>query len=384
MASKSKNLATTPTAPDSRNELIASLGEELEGFYKQLQGRLKSQYDLENWKKRRSQMALKRLGLQPTSIPEESPEKADDKVFETSDIATEPVENVDQEAQLVEITEESEKVTEKAVEEKQIEENLETEPKDNEAKSPEVSPQLEIKEKDSKQETKVVKKRLEFDFENVAPNQKTPQSSERDDKEKEVLKLEEVQEDYFDGNLLGTATKDPDSDFLTMILPLKTELQKLNADSLIVILSGMRFFDFMNMIKKLLFFQNRFFLERVCQVVNEPLGEGWKISNVTDLVNLDYQTDASLLKNVIFKSHHGVCSNLNLSIGTEWPMSLIIKRESVTLIEKATLLLLEIELVKWKLGELYKDLLTSKKGTFYTHFLFNILRNDYDKKCFPP
>ena len=241
---------------------------------------------------------------------------------------------------------------------------METNLKDFNDKSPEVCLDLETKDKDSKHETKVVKKRLEFDFENVPPIQKTPQSSEKDDKEEEIFKLEEVQEDYFDGNLLGTATKDPDSDFLTMILPLKTELQKLNADSLIVILSGMRFFDFMNMIKKLLFFQNRFFLERVCQVVNEPLGEGWKISNVTDLVvNLDYQTDASLLKNVIFKSHHGVCSNLNLSIGTEWPMSLIIKKESVTLIEKATLLLLEIELVKWKLGELYKDLLTSKKGT---------------------
>ena len=43
---------------------------------------------------------------------------------------------------------------------------------------------------------------------------------------------------------------------------------------------------------------------------------------------------------------------------------LVIKNETVQLIEKATTLLLEIELVKWKLGELYKDLLTSKKGMY--------------------
>ena len=81
------------------------------------------------------------------------------------------------------------------------------------------------------------------------------------------------------------------------------------------------------------------------------------------MVHLDYyQIDPELLKNVIFKAHHGICSNMTLSVGTEWPMNLIIKKESVNLIEKASSLLLEIELVKWKLGELYKNLLTSKKG----------------------
>ena len=95
-------------------------------------------------------------------------------------------------------------------------------------------------------------------------------------------------------------------------------------------------------------------------LVNEPIGTSY---NVTDLVHLDYyQIDPELLKNVIFKAHHGICSNMTLSIGTEWPMNLVIKKESVNLIEKASSLLLEIELVKWKLGELYKDLLTSKKG----------------------
>ena len=70
---------------EAKNELISNLGVELEGFYKQLQGRLKSQYDLENWKKKRSQMALKRLGLQTTTITEEetSITGPDDKVFET-------------------------------------------------------------------------------------------------------------------------------------------------------------------------------------------------------------------------------------------------------------------------------------------------------------
>ena len=49
----------------------------------------------------------------------------------------------------------------------------------------------------------------------------------------------------------------------------------------------------------------------------------------------------------------------------QWPLNLVIKNETVYLIEKATTLLLEIELVKWKLGELYKDLLTSKKGMYF-------------------
>lgn len=49
----------------------------------------------------------------------------------------------------------------------------------------------------------------------------------------------------------------------------------------------------------------------------------------------------------------------------QWPLNLVIKNETVYNIEKATTLLLEIELVKWKLGELYKDLLTSKKGMYF-------------------
>ena len=41
-------------------KLSASLGLELEVFYKELQSRLKSQYDLEDWRQRRAKMALKR------------------------------------------------------------------------------------------------------------------------------------------------------------------------------------------------------------------------------------------------------------------------------------------------------------------------------------
>ena len=112
---------------------------------------------------------------------------------------------------------------------------------------------------------KIVKKRLNFDG--------TNDENEVDKASKEIIsndtpkvtKSDSGQEDFFDSNILGVP-KDPDSDFLSMILPLKSELIKLNADSLIVILSGMRFFDQMTMIKKLLFFQNRFFLERVCHV----------------------------------------------------------------------------------------------------------------------
>ena len=44
-------------------KLSASLGLELEVFYKELQSRLKSQYDLEDWRQRRAKMALKRQGL---------------------------------------------------------------------------------------------------------------------------------------------------------------------------------------------------------------------------------------------------------------------------------------------------------------------------------
>ena len=49
---------------EDKTKLSASLGIELEEFYKELQGRLKTQYDLEDWKQRRAKMALKRRGLQ--------------------------------------------------------------------------------------------------------------------------------------------------------------------------------------------------------------------------------------------------------------------------------------------------------------------------------
>ena len=120
-------------------------------------------------------------------------------------------------------------------------------------------------EKKDASKIKIVKKRLNFDGTNDE-NEVIESSKEiiSNDTQK-MTKSDTGQEDFFDSNIL-VVPKDPDSDFLSMILPLKSELIKLNGDSLIVILSGMRFFDQMTMIKKLLFFQNRFFLERVCHV----------------------------------------------------------------------------------------------------------------------
>ena len=117
-------------------------------------------------------------------------------------------------------------------------------------------------EKKDASKIKIVKKRLNFDGTN---DENEVIESSKEITSNDTPKSDTGQEDFFDSNILGVP-KDPDSDFLSMILPLKSELIKLNADSLIVILSGMRFFDQMTMIKKLLFFQNRFFLERVCHV----------------------------------------------------------------------------------------------------------------------
>ena len=278
-------------------------------------------------------MALKRLGLQTTTITEEetSITGPDDKVFETFEVKNVEENKSKKKSEINEICSEND-TTKSSFDEG-------------------------IEKKDASK-IKIVKKRLNFDGTN---DENEVIESSKEITSNDTPKSDTGQEDFFDSNILGVP-KDPDSDFLSMILPLKSELIKLNGDSLIVILSGMRFFDQMTMIKKLLFFQNRFFLERVCHVVNEPIGTSY---NVTDLVHLDYyQIDPELLKNVIFKAHHGICSNMTLSIGTEWPMNLVIKKESVNLIEKASSLLLEIELVKWKLGELYKDLLTSKKGMY--------------------
>ena len=65
-------------------KLSASLGLELEVFYKELQSRLKSQYDLEDWRQRRAKMALKRRGLRSSSseavITEEVDSENEDKI----------------------------------------------------------------------------------------------------------------------------------------------------------------------------------------------------------------------------------------------------------------------------------------------------------------
>ena len=65
-------------------KLSASLGLELEVFYKELQSRLKSQYDLEDWRQRRAKMALKRRGLRSVSseaiITEEDDSENEDQI----------------------------------------------------------------------------------------------------------------------------------------------------------------------------------------------------------------------------------------------------------------------------------------------------------------
>ena len=65
-------------------KLSASLGLELEVFYKELQSRLKSQYDLEDWRQRRAKMALKRRGLRSSSseaiITEEVDSENEDQI----------------------------------------------------------------------------------------------------------------------------------------------------------------------------------------------------------------------------------------------------------------------------------------------------------------
>ena len=65
-------------------KLSASLGLELEVFYKELQSRLKSQYDLEDWRQRRAKMALKRRGLRSVNsdavITEEVDSENEDQI----------------------------------------------------------------------------------------------------------------------------------------------------------------------------------------------------------------------------------------------------------------------------------------------------------------
>ena len=393
LTTKVKEIITEEEKEDPKGELIASLGVELEGFYKQLQGRLKSQYDLENWKKRRSQMALKRLGLQSrtnTIIEEETINEEnlsnDNKIFQSVEHVTESTTDATPKVNVpdTEIEQPNEDTSIQSVHEL-VGISIDDSPTDPKPEKNTIVVQLDDENGEEAKAIPVVqtvKKRLDFD--NQKPQQKKIEAEvnvmKKEEEDEKVISFpsgarsqspkgqKENNLSAFDHNILGGAPKDPDADFLSLVLPLKSQLQKLNADSLIVILSGMRFFDHMAMIKKLLFFQNRFFLERVCHVVNEPIGTSWRISNVADLVNLDYQVDASLLKNVIFKAYHGICSNMTLSIGTEWPLNLVLKNETVNLIEKATTLLLEIELVKWKLGELYKDLLTSKKGMYILTF----------------
>ena len=124
----------------------------------------------------------------------------------------------------------------------------------------------------------------------------------KSDKESKKSLLNPIIETPINDSILGTK-KEPESDFLTLILPLKNRLQDLNASSLKVILAGMRYFDHMSTIKKLLFFQNRSILEQLCNFVHDPMGANWKISTIIDLVSRDPQVDPVLLKNVILKPY---------------------------------------------------------------------------------
>ena len=183
---------------EAKNELISNLGLELEGFYKQLQGRLKSQYDLENWKKKRSQMALKRLGLQTTTITEgeTSITGPDDKVFETFEVKNVEENKSKKKSEINEICSEND-TTKSSIDEG-------------------------VEKKDASK-IKIVKKCLNFDGTNDE-NEVIESSKEiiSNDTPK-MTKSDTGQEDFFDSNILGVP-KDPDSDFLSMILPLKGEL----------------------------------------------------------------------------------------------------------------------------------------------------------------
>ena len=68
-----------------------------------------------------------------------------------------------------------------------------------------------------------------------------------------------------------------------------------------------------------------------------------------------------MLKNVYFKPYQGVNINLSLSYATEWPMTLTISESTIANMERASAFFLEFELVKSKLNNLFKELLTSKR-----------------------
>lgn len=344
-------------AHDATYDLRASLGTKLEDFYKELRGRIKSQYDLENWKQRRSRLMLKRRGMQGDTILEE-----------------EELSGLDFTNAIVETTKKTEAAEAaegaNAKEEKlptKLEQVKETSPTHN------VANIVPVKKK-SESEVTEKEEIAEKDIKKVDQEAKM-----------EAIKTKEFADDspLIDKGML-TTSKDPESEFLLMVLPLKTELQRLNATGLTVILTGMRFMEQMNLIKTLLLFQNRIFLESICVVANEPMEkQGWRISNVIDLVSKDCPNSHDLLKNVIFKTYRGINIALSLSYDTTWPMDLLVIPSTVLCLERASAFLLEIEVSKWKLHDLYKELLTSKKGKILTQFgifppsLYNCLCNGH-------
>ena len=62
--------------------------------------------------------------------------------------------------------------------------------------------------------------------------------------------------------------------------------------------------------------------------------------------------------------------DLSLSYGVEWPMTLTISNNAMELMEKSSGFLLEIELVKWKLNQLYK---VKKDNVYFNLFIFHAL-----------
>ena len=197
--------------------------------------------------------------------------------------------------------------------------------------------------------------------------QNVPKTIPTETKSVEIPSSAEPKDSVMYGFLLRTP-KEPESDFLTTVLPLKSSLQDLNSSSLKVILGGMRFFDHISTIKKLLFFQNRSILEQICTLFHEPMGATWKISTIIDFVSRDPQVDTLLLKNVILKPYKGVIMDLSLSYGVEWPMTLTISNNAMELMEKSSGFLLEIELVKWKPNQLYK---VKKDNVYFNLFIFH-------------
>ena len=119
-----------------------------------------------------------------------------------------------------------------------------------------------------------------------------------------------------------------------------------------------------------IFWARQFFFE-----INWPLGSSLQGENCflnqpvlykPCFVSRDPQVDPLLLKNVILKPYKGVIMDLSLSYGVEWPMTLTISNNAMELMEKSSGFLLEIELVKWKLNQLYKV----KKDKFLFQFIY--------------